>query len=137
MDYRWTKERLQYFESELGSPDYEFRHREHGWPYVTFNPWQKYGVSGLWCVDGDVHQLHMWLAAHDGVGRDGLYARWRPGDPPFLALYAICADEIVDRDSYEYYMSRLHELMVSDPESFGPGLGEEFNQIGIARRTRR
>jgi len=137
MDYRWAKERLQYFKSELGrDPEYEFQHREHDWRYITFNPWQPAGVRGLWCVNDDVHWLHMWLASHDQCGRDGLYARWQPGDPPFLELYAISDDETVDRASYEYYMGRLQELIVADPESFCPCLGADFNRIGIARRTR-
>ena len=136
MDYRHCSERLTVFERELRShTDYAFVHREYGWRYTTFNPWGQW-VTGLCELDGDVFKLDCSLAAGDDLGRDGLYAEWYIGMPPFLRLWAFTDDETIDRNVYEYWMTRFRDAILADPEIFGPTLGYGLTRIGVARANR-
>ncbi|MEL6110763.1 MAG: hypothetical protein AAFU85_32560, partial [Planctomycetota bacterium] len=56
--------------------------------------------------DGDVFKLDCSLVADDELNRDGLYAEWYLGTPPFLRLWAFTVDEAIDRIAYEYWMTR-------------------------------
>ena len=136
MDYIYSTDRVSAFESMLGQyPEYEFVHREHGWRYVTENPWGNW-VHGFCEFDGDVHKFGCSLAREDSLGRDGLYADWWLGTPPFLRLWAITDDETIDRHAFEYWMVQYRDLIVTDVEAFGPELGFDLVRVGVARRKR-
>lgn len=134
MDYRFRRERLEQFESMLGEyPKHDFHHRTHGWPYHTQNPWGFWVIGYCRFLD-DAHRLDCRLAKGDPIDRDGLYARWRLDTLTCLELVAFTDDETIDRSAYEYWMERFHELILEDPDFFGPHLGQELIRVGVARR---
>lgn len=133
MDYRHSTDRLAAFECEFGThPNYEFRHQEHGWRYLTNNPWGRW-VTGYCAFDGDVHRLDCSLAADDELNRDGLYVEWYLGMPPYLRFWAFTDNETIDRNAYEHWMTRFRDATLDDPDRFGPGLGDGLVRIGVAR----
>lgn len=134
MDYQYRKQRLAYFDSIIGEyPDHDFVHRSRDWPYHTQNPWGSW-VTGYCRFLEDAHRHVCSLARNDAYDRDGLYVSWWLDSSPCLQFWAFTNDETIDREAYEYWMERFYELVVGDPESFGPNLGTELVRVGVARR---
>lgn len=140
MNTNGSKDRLDDFAKRANyAPDSVYHHQQRGWAYIPIQPFADeqenltrlditpddcWSVDAYWCTEEDVYFIQVWANRLNASTNDpGLFCRWSNGEPAFLNLVARVSDRYVTRAKFEALMSRLHDLISSELEGYGPSLG--------------